>query len=168
MYLKLNRSHGANAHKHRAGTVTRQQAEGAGLCEVLVCGERTVELPPNVGTGAPRAAAKTEKSEVWEIAQVLLTLLSFSEDEAAEAKPTCPFVYVRLPPAPPADFGKVRTCWFCAEWRTNGGKRSGCAGTHTELVEVRTERPRGAITLFLRKRFAQRIVPHRKVKLLVS
>jgi hypothetical protein len=65
-----------------------------------VCSERTGELPPNVGTGAPRAAAKTEESEVWEIAQLLLTLLSFSEDEAAEAKPACPPPFCGSPQTP--------------------------------------------------------------------
>ena len=53
--------------------------------------------------------------------KVLLTLRSFLEDETAEAKPKFPFIFLRLPPAPPRQLFKDKEILVLREWRTNGG-----------------------------------------------
>ena len=61
------RSHRANTKQHRAGNVS----EASGQCEVLAKCERTIELPQNAETGAPRADANDGEKAGVKLAKML-------------------------------------------------------------------------------------------------
>ena|GEM_PF-4376667 len=106
----------------------------------------------------PRADAKLEKGQLYYLMPFYNYALS--EGEAAASK-TLPFLFhfLRLPPAPPADFSVVR------KWKgfaPSGGRTEGrervcaCAHTRASRTAVRTERPEAVG--YARRAYASR--PH--------
>ena len=106
----FNRVTTSRCRSHRANARNTEQAprtKVSGQCEVLACSERTFELPQNAETGAPRPTRTTEKRADVKLPLCCTLITSpFWRSEAAEAKPTFPFNFLRLPPAPPAVFLK--------------------------------------------------------------
>ncbi len=75
--------------KHRAGIAS----EASGQCEVLAKYERTTELPPNAGMGAPRADANDGEKAGVKLAKMLnYTYKPFWRSEVAAANPKISFL----------------------------------------------------------------------------